>query len=120
MLQKIGTSCFYRSGLEEFVAPQRLREIEGKAFNSCYKLRRVTLNEGLEVLKDEYNEEWKQYSGVFPYCKIEEITLPSTLKEIGQCTFKDCRCLRTIYVKSGCKADLSQLDMPSSAQIVWV
>ena len=58
MLQKIGTSCFYRSCLEEFVAPQRLREIEGKAFNSCYELKRVVLNEGLEVLKDEYDEVW--------------------------------------------------------------
>ena len=77
------------------------------------------LNEGLELLKDCHKAA-RYYCGVFQYCDFEEITLPSTLKEIGQCTFKDCRCLKTIYVKSGCKADLSQLDKPSSAQIVWV
>ena len=71
------------------------------------------LNEGLEVLDDSVN-------GIFYNSAIKEITLPSTLQKMGKWTFYWCNSLRTIYVKSGCKADLSQLDKPSSAQIVWV
>ena len=77
------------------------------------------LNEGLEVLKD-CRKTARYYCGVFQYCDFEEITLPSTLKEIGEKTFSRCDDLKTIRVKSGCAADLSQLEKPSSAQIVWV
>ena len=51
MLQKIDGYCFYHSGLEEFVAPPRLKRICGGAFLFCESLKRVTLNEGLEALK---------------------------------------------------------------------
>ena len=69
------------------------------------------LNEGLETLSDYYSGEVFEESG------IEEITLPSTLKEIDRYTFSGCS-LRTIYVKSGCQADLSELDLPSSVEII--
>lgn len=46
-LERIGRFCFYGSGLEELVAPQGLKEIGGGAFDSCYGLKRVVLNEGL-------------------------------------------------------------------------
>lgn len=59
------------------------------------------LNEGLEMLKSG-----NCTSGVFERTSIEEITLPSTLKEISSRTFKGCSNLRTIYVKRGCQADL--------------
>ena len=78
------------------------------------------LNEGLEALKDGYNAVRRYYYGIFQYCDFEEITLPSTLNEIGAKTLSRCDDLRAIYVKSGCQADLSQLEKPSSAQIVWV
>ena len=47
-LRAVGTSAFRNSGLEEFVAPQGLREIGLGAFAGCTGLRRVVLNEGLE------------------------------------------------------------------------
>ena len=63
-LQKISFSCFEDSGLEEFVAPSGLREIEGGAFYGCKSLKQVVLNEGLEALADNAS------SGVFQNCKI--------------------------------------------------
>ena len=52
-LRKIGSNCFFASGLEEFEAPPSLREIELSAFYICTSLKRVVLNEGLEVLGDQ-------------------------------------------------------------------
>lgn len=111
-LQKICKMCFSNSGLEKFVAPLGLKEIRYGAFCGCESLKRVVLNEGLETLSDHYSVE------VFEDSKIEEITLPSTLRKIGSNAFKQCENLRTIYVKSGCRANLSKLDIPSSVRIV--
>ena len=70
------------------------------------------LNEGLETLGDDCS------SGVFENSRFEEITLPSTLKKIDRRTFLGCNSLRTIHVRSGCRADLSELDLPSSVEII--
>lgn len=71
MLEKIGKDCFAYSGLEEFIAPQGLREIGDGAFYGCVRLKLVTLNEGLEVLKDGYDAVHGYYYGAFQACKIE-------------------------------------------------
>ena len=55
------------------------------------------LNEGLEALVDK-----DCYYGVFEGSRIEEIVLPSTLKEVDRFVFCNCNSLRTIYVKGGC------------------
>ena len=117
-LRSIGKLCFCHSGLEEFVVPPGLKEIGGEAFWGCKKLKRVVLNEGLEALSDYYNHNYRSSFGVFQGSRIEEITLPSTLKEIGERTFSYDDALRTIYVRSGCSADLSQLDVPDAAKVV--
>lgn len=74
------------------------------------------LNEGLETLKEHYDLTHNCYHGIFQDSRVEEVTLPSTMKEIGQMTLADCSSLRTIYVKSGCQADLSRV--PSSVEII--
>ena len=74
------------------------------------------LNEGLETLKEHYDPIHNCYHGIFQDSEVEEITLPSTMKEIGQMTLADCSSLRTVYVKSGCQADLSHVT--SSVKIV--
>ena len=82
-LRSIGKLCFCHSGLEEFVVPPGLKEIGGEAFCGCKKLKRVVLNEGLEALSDYYNHSYHSSFGVFHNSGIEEITLPSTLRQIG-------------------------------------
>ena len=75
------------------------------------KIKSVILNEGLEILEDTV-------FGIYSRCTIEEITLPSTLKEIGQYAIMCCDDLKTVYIKSGCKADFSELLIPIPVQII--
>ena len=116
-LRTISEDCFEYSGLEEFTAPPGLREIGGRAFQECARLKRVVLNEGLETLDDCFDSYFDVYYGVFQYCGLEEVTLPSTLREIGAETFCGCDSLRTICVRSGCRADLSRVSKPELAKV---
>lgn len=50
-LEVIGTGCFRGSGLEQIRTPQGLKTIEEQAFTECARLKRVSLNEDLQVLK---------------------------------------------------------------------
>ena len=52
----------------------------GSVFYGCHELKRVVLNDGLEVLEDDAN------FGVFENSGIGRIALPSTLKHIGTLT----------------------------------
>ena len=100
-LERIGEDCFAESGLEEFVAPPSLRQVEGGALWGCERLARVILNEGLEVLHERYTINGEFY-GIFRDTGIEEIVLPKSLKVVDEYTFYDCEMLRKIYVEDGC------------------
>ena len=89
--------------------PSTLKEIHGGVFTDCKNLRQIVLNEGLEVLKatgrydylevergygkryDEYYESFidTPYDRTFEGSGLEEIVLPSTLKEIRGDVFKN-------------------------------
>ena len=45
-LERIGWGCFRGSGIEEIVLPGTLREICGRAFESCSSLRTVHVEDG--------------------------------------------------------------------------
>ena len=75
----IGREAFRETRISKFIAPETLRTIEEGAFKSCWNLKLVVLNEGLETL--EY---------IFSECGVEELTLPSTLKNISNSVFNDC------------------------------
>ena len=64
-LQTIGKACFRNNGLEEFIAPPSLRTIESEAFAACEHLKRVILNEGLEVIGTDPPEDLEVYHGAF-------------------------------------------------------
>lgn len=82
-LRKIGNYAFYGChNLEEvrFVGRGNVREIGDNAFNSCTRLTRINLPEGLEVIGAE----------CFYNCNsLRRIELPSTLREIGKEAFCD-------------------------------
>ena len=48
------------------------------------------LNEGLEMLCDKLDNSGNIHHGAFQNSGIEEITLPSTLREINKRTFQLC------------------------------
>ena len=58
-------------------------------------LRSVALGEGLEKL-GECAEQRCYYSGTFQSARIEHVTLPSTLRLIGDSTFRSCRKLKRV------------------------
>ena len=115
-LEQIGNDCFSSNGLEEFVAPPGLRRIGSGAFSSCSDMIRVVLNEGLEKIGDQCKGPY--CTGAFGGIGVKEIMLPSTLKQIDQHAFASRDNLRTIYVESGCRADLSRLEIPQPVKVV--
>lgn len=59
----------------------------------------MKLNEGLESIGGEGE-------GVFENSGVEEIYIPSSLREIGDNTFAGCEHLKSVHVADGCKVVL--------------
>lgn len=61
--------------------------ISGSSFDYCYGIKKVVLNEGLTVI----------FRGAFGFAEsLTEINFPSTLEEIGDSAFYDCKRLKTL------------------------
>ncbi|MDE7365300.1 MAG: leucine-rich repeat domain-containing protein [Ruminococcus sp.] len=74
---KIGERVFRGSGIRSVTIPSSVKVIDEEAFESCRKLTKVTLSNGLETIK--------KYA--FHGSSINEIVLPETVKTIGKCAF---------------------------------
>ena len=72
-----------------------MKRIEGWTFNLCENLKSVEIPNGVECIEEF----------CFASSGIEEITLPSTLKEISEKAF-DRTSLRTVFVEEGCALDV--------------
>lgn len=61
--------------------------ISGSSFDYCYGIKKVVLNEGLTVI----------FRSAFGFSEsLTEINFPSTLEEIGDSAFYDCKKLKTL------------------------
>ncbi len=61
--------------------------ISGSSFDYCYGIKKVILNEGLTVI----------FRSAFGFAEsLTEINFPSTLEEIGDSAFYDCKKLKTL------------------------
>jgi len=90
-------------------------EIQDNAFNDCYKLKKVLLNEGLKKIG----------KNAFKGCtSLQSITLPSSIVEIEEGAFYSCRSLGKIVLNDGLRKigkkafaycrSLESIDLPSS------
>lgn len=71
--------------------PSTLKRIERATFDWCNDLTSIRIPRGVEYLEDEcFSMSW-----------LKEITLPSTLKEIGKNALK-CDTLKKVWVEPGC------------------
>lgn len=88
-MQSIGSMSFYRCSKLSTVdlSETDLKEIGILAFYGCRSLTDLTLNEGLETISP--------YG--FYNCGIKELTLPDSVKEIGERAFGICTSLETIH-----------------------
>lgn len=106
-LERIGEFCFSASGLEELTLPTGTRDVCAGVFCDCEQLQSVQLNEGLERLGVKNVANGNKYEGlVFAHSAIESITLPSTLRDIGQNTFGQCEQLKIIWVEENCAVNV--------------
>lgn len=64
-------------------------------------MKRVVLNEGLERLSDHGSK-----CGIFQRSGIEELMLPSTLREISELTFSECTNLKIVWIEQGSPIDV--------------
>lgn len=98
-----------------FTAPSECTKLARYAFCGNPHLRRVTFSEGLSVLPEE----------LFRDCVgLEEVCLPSTLREIGEGAFRRCRNLKRLTLPDGLRVigdsafsaceSLSSLRLPPS------
>ncbi len=94
------TNCWK---LEDIKCPKSLRVIQNEAFHGfgnqegqayIQQLKRVTLYEGLEEIKDN-----AFYQNMF----LEEINLPESLSLLGERAFYNCRRLKEMSVPGGVK-----------------
>ena len=91
--------------------------ISGSSFDYCYGIKKVVLNEGLTVI----------FCGAFGFAEsLTEINFPSTLEEIGDSAFYDCKKLKTLdlsktklrKISAGCFsecADAEKVMLPETA-----
>lgn len=83
--------------------------ISGSSFDYCYGLKKVVLNEGLTVI----------FRSVFGFAEsLTEINFPSTLEEIGDSAFYDCKKLKILdlsktklrKISAGCFAECADAE----------
>ena len=82
--------------------------ISHNTFGHCANLRKVEFAEGTESLgkEDENSDDWWR---LFSFCGVEEVVLPSTLREISPNIFKNSGSLRTVWVTKDCPVCVESL-----------
>lgn len=98
-----GNNAFKYSGLEEITLPANYQPTSASAgnsiFHSCENLKKVTLNDGLEIL----------VNSMFNGCtSLEEIKIPTSVTLIGSSAFSGCTSLEKVDL-TGC-ANLTKVD----------
>lgn len=70
--------------------PNTVRGARGCAFAENKELISAVLNEGLEVLGEHEKEYGQLLCGVFESTALQRVALPSTLRMLGDHTFREC------------------------------
>ena len=127
-LTRIGVNAFADSGLCEFVAPASLRLVDQGAFCWCNSLRRVVLNDGLQVLGVAKRQpSGARLCGVFEGSKVEDVRLPAGLSRLEENIFSNCAALRRLALPAGLQelapycageSGLEELDVPRSVALI--
>ena len=84
-----------RADAKVIVFPRTVKRVLDGAFGGA-TVRSVVLNEGLERLGGLHGEDGAHCSGVFSGALIRQVTLPSTLRVLGDYTFAKCALLARV------------------------
>ncbi|WP_444310720.1 leucine-rich repeat domain-containing protein [Megasphaera sp.] len=88
---KVGTSAFGDCRSLESISLPEVKEINSDAFDAC-ALKSISMPKVEKLGAD--NDLW----GIFDYCPITTINIPSTIKSIGKNTFERTSKLTTITI----------------------
>ncbi|AUW37073.1 hypothetical protein C1937_01235 [Metamycoplasma hominis] len=125
-LEKIGAGAFNHTNIESITIPGSVKEIGESAFYACWNLKEVILNEGLEKIgakafvfsqishisinsnnknfeiKDNFFID-KNNKKILTYLdkKTTKVTIPSSVKEIGEGAFSGCQNLKELILNEG-------------------
>lgn len=75
------------------IFPDTVREVKCGAFDKNQFLKSAVLNEGLEILEGGNGD---KNVGAFYGTQLKEITLPATVKVLGNNTFQNCETLKSV------------------------
>ena len=88
--------CFAMSQVERIDLPETVKWIEGDAFNSCTRLRKM--NTDFECVSFTGTKLLTIGENAFANCsKIEGVTCPTSLYKIGEFAFGECSNLKEVY-----------------------
>ena len=95
-IERISSSCFERSGVEEVSIPNSVRELCDHCFFGCESLRRIIFgsSSSLEVIG----------VGCFGDSGLEEVIIPDSVRKLDDGCFEFCRRLRRVIF--GCSSSL--------------
>ena len=92
-LKSIGASAFYEASITEITIPGSVEKIGDYAFECCYDLATLTLEEGIASLGAYYT---------FSNCDaLTEVVIPSTVTEIPFDCFYSCDMLESVVIPDG-------------------
>ena len=92
-IEKIKNNWFTRIPVKQIIIPKSVKMIGNGAFSECMNLVSIILQEGLEIIGDECFS-----NGILNDIdnQIREITIPKTVKSIGNKAFYNCGNLTSI------------------------
>jgi hypothetical protein len=79
---KVGTSAFNGCRSLESISLPEVKEIEASSFNWCSSLKSISMPK-IEILSND-----SSYWGIFDYCGMTTINIPSTIQSIGKNAFE--------------------------------
>ena len=94
--KEVEGGVFVKSAIRSIRLPSTLKRVEAMTFLNCENLKSIAIPSGVEYIGE----------ACFDGTSTEEITLPSTLREISNDAFKGAGRLRVIWVEGGCTADM--------------
>ncbi|MBR1831122.1 MAG: leucine-rich repeat protein [Ruminiclostridium sp.] len=92
-LETIGNSAFYGTAIKEFTVPSRVEKIEESSFESCKKLKKIIIEDGVTAIGNS----------VFKNTGLESIIVPDSVTEMGSKIFEGCNDLKEATIGRGLK-----------------
>ena len=76
-VEKVGSGAFSGTNLKKLTVPSTCKDIKSYAFNSCFELRQVKLENGMKTIR----------TSTFSRTGLESVTIPASVTSIGTRAF---------------------------------